>query len=76
LGNRTNLAVAQRLAVDATVKAADAFAANMLPIVREMQATGLTTSRAIAGALNERGIRTARGGAWYGSTVRNLLARA
>jgi hypothetical protein len=26
-------------------------------------------------ALNNRGIRTARGGAWHDSTVRNLLAR-
>jgi hypothetical protein len=26
-------------------------------------------------ALNARGIHTARGGAWYDSTVRNLLAR-
>ena len=55
--------------------AADAFAANVLPVVRQIQATGATTSRAIAQALNARGIRTARGGAWYSSTVRNLLAR-
>jgi Recombinase len=55
--------------------AAEAFAANVLPVVRQIQATGATTSRAIAAALNARGIRTARGGAWYDSTVRNLLAR-
>jgi Recombinase len=30
---------------------------------------------AIAAVLNERRIRTARGGAWHDSTVRNLLAR-
>jgi hypothetical protein len=29
-----------------------------------------------ADALNARGVRTARGGAWHNSTVRNLLARA
>jgi hypothetical protein len=29
-----------------------------------------------ANALNNRGVRTARGGAWHNSTVRNLLARA
>jgi len=34
------------------------------------------TFRAIAAALNDRGVRTARGGAWHDSTVRNLLARA
>jgi hypothetical protein len=56
--------------------AADAFAANVLPIVRQIQASGATTTRAIAAALNARGIRTVRGGAWHDSTVRNLLARA
>ncbi|OYV38715.1 MAG: hypothetical protein B7Z81_04210, partial [Acidocella sp. 20-61-6] len=38
-------------------------------------ASGAKTARAIAEALNARGIRTARGGAWHDSTVRNLLAR-
>jgi hypothetical protein len=36
---------------------------------------GWTTHRAIAEALNARGIRTGRGGAWHASTVRNLLRR-
>ena len=54
---------------------ADQFAANVLPIVRDIQASGLTTLRDLAGALNARGIRTARGGAWHSSTVRNLLMR-
>ena len=69
-------------AAEAAVKAhaanragANQFAANVLPIVREIQASGLTTLRDIAGALNARGIRTARGGAWHSSTVRNLLMR-
>ena len=31
--------------------------------------------QSIANALNDRGVRTARGGAWHNSTVRNLLAR-
>jgi hypothetical protein len=48
--------------------------ANALPIVRQIEAAGATTHRAIAAALNARGIRTARGGAWHDSTVRNLLA--
>jgi hypothetical protein len=47
-----------------------------LPIVRSIQAEGRTTLRTIAAALNERGVRTARGGDWHGSTVRNLLALA
>jgi DNA invertase Pin-like site-specific DNA recombinase len=51
------------------------FASNVLPIVREIQAAGLKTTRAIAEALNARGVRTARGGAWHSSTVGNLLRR-
>jgi DNA invertase Pin-like site-specific DNA recombinase len=75
LGNRTNLAEAQAKGADANREAADAFAANVLPVVRELRAAGITTVRAIAEALNARGIRTARGGEWHHSTVRNLLAR-
>jgi DNA invertase Pin-like site-specific DNA recombinase len=55
--------------------AADQFAANVLPIVREIQASGLMTLRDIAKALNARGIRSARGGQWHSTTVRNLLLR-
>ncbi len=55
---------------------ADAFAANVLPIIREIEATGATTLRAIAEALNARGVATARGGKWEAATVRNVLARA
>ena len=75
LGNRTNLAEAQAKGVTVNRAAADAFAANVLPIVRQIQTAGATTPRAVAAALNARGIRTARGGAWHDSTVRNLLAR-
>ena len=54
----------------------NALAANVLPIVRQIQPADATTFRAVAEALNDRGVRTARGGAWHDSTVRNLLARA
>jgi hypothetical protein len=47
---------------------ADAFAANVLPVVRELQAAGVTTVRAIAEALNARGIRTALRGVANGIT--------
>jgi DNA invertase Pin-like site-specific DNA recombinase len=75
LGNRTNLGEAQAQGAWANRAAADAFAANVLPVVRQIQASGATTLRAIAEALNARGIRTARSGAWYAATVGNLLAR-
>jgi DNA invertase Pin-like site-specific DNA recombinase len=76
LGNRTNLPDAQAKGVAANRQSADAFAANVLPIVRQIQAAGVTSFRAIAAALNNRGIPTARGGAWHDSTVRNLLIRS
>ncbi len=56
--------------------AADQFAGNVVPIVRQIQAAGITTTRDIADALNARGVRTARGGQWHTSTVSNLLRRA
>jgi len=56
LGNRTNLLDAQEK-VRATNRAnADAFAANVLPKVREIMSSGATNPRAIAAALNARGI--------------------
>ena len=46
-----------------------------MPIVREMQASGKTTLQAIANALNARNVSIARGGEWWPSNVRALLAR-
>jgi len=76
LGNRTNLKEAQAKSAAANKAGADAFAEKVLPIIRSLQATGVTTTRAIAQALNARGIPTARGGEWHASTVSNVLARA
>ena len=44
LGNRTNLGDAQAKGVATNQKAADAFAANVLPIVRQIQAAGWMVS--------------------------------
>ena len=75
LGNRTNLAEAQAMGTKTVKAQADQFAGNVLPIVEKIRASGITTLAGIAEALNERGVRTARGGAWYAMTVRNLLDR-
>ena len=53
---------------------ADTFAANVLPIIRSLSGQGLSL-RGVANALNERNVRTARGGQWQATTVRNILAR-
>jgi hypothetical protein len=58
------------------ISAADQFAANLIPLVRAIQATGATTLEAITCALNDRGVRPMRGTRWYASSVSNLLARA
>ena len=60
--------VAQR--VDAANRAV-----NIMPVIREIQAAGVTSLNAIAQTLNARGVPTARGGQWYASGVKNLLAR-
>jgi DNA invertase Pin-like site-specific DNA recombinase len=69
-----------RQAREAAVKAieinAERHAAKVLPIIREIQRAGAKSLRAIAGALNARGIATARGGRWQAQTVANALARA
>ena len=60
---------------NATRERANRFAANVLPIMREIRDAGVATLDGIASALNARGVRAARGGAWHATAVRNLLAR-
>jgi DNA invertase Pin-like site-specific DNA recombinase len=69
------LAHARKEAVKAIEANADRHAANVLPIIREIQRAGAKTLRAIAEALNARGVPTARGGRWQAMTVSNVLAR-
>jgi DNA invertase Pin-like site-specific DNA recombinase len=76
LGNRDSLVTAHVKGAAANRTAADAFARNVLPVIREVQAAGVHSFRAIASALNARGIPTARGGNWHDSTVRNALKHA
>ena len=54
---------------------ADQMAQNVMPIIREIQATGIDTLQGIADVLNARGVKTARGGKWYPTTVKNLAKR-
>jgi hypothetical protein len=58
----------QAKAVDA-LRHADA----VMPVVRELQAAGAKSLRAIARGLAERGVATMRGGRWEAAQVRNLL---
>jgi DNA invertase Pin-like site-specific DNA recombinase len=54
---------------------ADRFAASTLPIIRGLQAEGITSHKTLAKALNARGVTTANKRKWYGTTVKNLLHR-
>jgi DNA invertase Pin-like site-specific DNA recombinase len=75
LGN-PKLGVARGHAVLALKAEADRAARNVLPIISEIQKSGATTLRAIATALNARGVPTPRAGRWHAASVRNALARA
>jgi len=48
-------------------------AADVMPVVTELQAAGATSLRAIAAGLKERGIPAARGGKWSAVQVMRLL---
>jgi DNA invertase Pin-like site-specific DNA recombinase len=76
LGNRTNLAEAQRLGAARTAEGARCFAENVLPIIRQVQTSGVSSLRGIAAVLNARGVRTARGGRWAATQVSGVLGRA
>jgi HNH endonuclease len=49
--------------------------ANVLPVIRELEARGPLTLPEIAEALNARGVKTARGARWHPASVARLLAR-
>jgi DNA invertase Pin-like site-specific DNA recombinase len=65
---------ARKAAQIAIRQSAERHAANVVPIIRDIQRAGARTLREIAAALNARGIPTARGGQWHAMTVRNVLA--
>jgi DNA invertase Pin-like site-specific DNA recombinase len=68
LGNPRNIATAGALGRAAQIAAADRFVAALAPVEPARW-------KAISRALNDKGIRTARGAHWHDSTVANLLAR-
>ena len=74
LGN-PRLAEARAIAHGRLEASADADAERVLPVIREIRASGVVALVKIADALNARGIPTPRGGRWFAMSVRNLLAR-
>jgi DNA invertase Pin-like site-specific DNA recombinase len=75
LGN-PRLSEARRQAALARKERADRHSANIMPLIREIQASGVKSLRGVARALAARGIPTARGGAWTPVQVSAILQRA
>src|SRR5262245_28207281 len=69
------LAVARKASIKARSEAADAFAANVRPIIKEIQASGVSSLRGVARALTARGIRSPRGRDWSDVQVAAVLRR-
>jgi DNA invertase Pin-like site-specific DNA recombinase len=76
LGNRKNLAEAQRKGVAAQVAQAEQHARNALPLIRAAQAGGARSLAQIAAALNARGLETPSGARWSPMVVKRVLDRA
>ena len=72
LGN-PNLSKAAKLGTAAVKANARRFAANVRPIIDEIMRAGATSHNAIAAKLNERNVRTARGGRWTHVQVGAIL---
>src|SRR5262249_56348503 len=69
------LAAARRASIKARSEIADAFAANVRRIIKEIQASGVSTLPGVARALTARGVPTARGGSWSDVMVAAVLRR-
>jgi len=76
LGNPRNAREAAALGRRVQVADANTLAANLLPIVESLRASGIRDLRGLAAALNDRGVRTARGARWHVSNVKNLIDRS
>jgi DNA invertase Pin-like site-specific DNA recombinase len=65
----------RKLSAEARQERTAARVADLAPIIRELQAAGATSLRAIATGLNEQGIPTARGLEWSSVQVMRILER-
>ena len=56
-------------------RAADSRARALASTIRKLMAAGFVSRRTLADELNRRGVSTARGGSWHGTTVERMLTR-
>ena len=72
-----NPRIGAKIGNEAMAAAAARFAANVLPIIREIEAAGVHTHAGIVAALTARSVRTMRGRrVWGASSVGSILRRA
>jgi DNA invertase Pin-like site-specific DNA recombinase len=67
-------AKARRMGTAALKAKAGARARDLAPMIAELRASGINSRSSLAKALNERGVTTARGGAWTATQVARLIA--
>jgi DNA invertase Pin-like site-specific DNA recombinase len=65
----------RKLSAEAQRARTEARVADLAPIIKELQAVGKTSLRAIAAGLNAQGIPTARGSEWSAVQVMRILER-
>ena len=66
----------QALGAAANKANAERFAANIIPIIREIQTSGVTTLRGVARALNARGVKSRTGVPWSHAAVGSIIKRS
>jgi hypothetical protein len=68
---------AQNRGADAMKTKAISLASDILPVIREIQASGIISASGIAAALNQRAVPTVRGSDWWQAVqVQRVLAQA
>ncbi|WP_323142804.1 recombinase family protein [Massilia phyllosphaerae] len=75
LGNRTNLSEAQVKGQATNSAKAAAFAARVVPTIKQLKAQNMTLDQ-IAAELTSRNVATFNGGEWHKSTISRLLKSA
>ena len=73
LSNPSNIRIAASLG--RSVQRTTALRYGLVLVIAAIRSTGANALEAVSPALNQRGERSARGGKWHVSSVRNLLAR-
>jgi len=72
---RTDAKEVSAKGVEAFKENADTFANKMKPVIDGLRSSGIESYAALAKMLNQNGFKSARGGNWYASTVRNFCVR-